>query len=361
MNPISDKPVSSAEPVSNTALSPEAAQSPPSRTLSPNTMPVPAVPRRAAPPRKRSARSPTPSAQSGEATSQVADNASGGQPGVGASVAHGDAPLEQDNKETYDPSSNKETEPAASALQGDSGVVSLPETKEDIPSPVQRPVTPPPVPVQNDEFAQELRDVPLSESDLSTTESQPVAPDYQLTPHIASRPESDALTQPHEAGIDSRAMPTQLSSREKRDGAVTDTVEDEGNTIAVSGSTTLLPTANTAAEITSPDRKDSNEDEDEVARRQRIAARIAKMGGVNPFGAPHQPPVSSPVASPPAVPAEDQNAPVSPVAGSERQALSLDSVPGSASATAEEPRSSFGPAEPVQEGRVVEGKDKDGK
>ncbi|KAJ8520842.1 hypothetical protein ONZ45_g2368 [Pleurotus djamor] len=236
------------------ATSPEIVALPPPRA--PVSMPVPAAPRRAAPPRRKAAKSPAPPEEptpptSAADSSEVSEKVE--QPTTVASSETLAVP------EQHEPELIQEPVPEPDKLPTPPSPTpaSLPEEVVVAEVSVEKDTTPSPSDQAQDEVASAaLVDAAPSQDDTPATPASDKVPDVPktVTP-VVEKAESSPTEE-------IRPSPASLPEAKDEDPKLVLTVE-----------TTETP---------------DTEEEDETARRARVAARLAKMGAVNPFAPPPQ-------------------------------------------------------------------------
>ncbi|CDO69885.1 hypothetical protein BN946_scf184884.g44 [Trametes cinnabarina] len=262
----------------SSTLSPgSAATSPPVRSPA---MPVPQVPKRAAPPRKRPTKSPSPAPQ------PVIDQQLQESPASLPPATSGEqAPIEAE-------SAPNASEAEASGPRGDrepeltEGQVEKLEEQIDTPGPAKEAV---------DEQAEMVVDsAAVSEPAVEQHAAEPLEPAPEK--HIEEKDEKGPVEEKHEE------EPVEDRHDEEPEAVITGEVEELKHK-----EHEAAPEAPAEAAT-----EELAEEEDEAARRKRIAERIAKSGGFNPFGGGMPPPppvrrestdsvrsVRSPLTSPP--------------------------------------------------------------
>ena len=202
----------------------------------PTSMPVPSVPRKAAPPRRKAKSSSLP-LDSSQDTSDIVSQPSKDQPEVSDDV-HADR------------------------VKGGEGLQE-PETEEPQP---------------------EASDIPQTEVDLSPKERSDTAgePPKSRSPEVTLISE-EVITIPATSIVQTLQDDEKIGEELLHDVAY-DTAESVSEQPPHEEIPASFPTTETPVAEAIPEQ----EEEDEVARRQRVAERLAKMGAFNPFAPPPQ-------------------------------------------------------------------------
>lgn len=331
-HPSDDIQVVSEEGSSSKGLQPPEEPSPP---RVPNSMPVPAVPRRAAPPRRKAKSpappleeaSPIPSTTEEESPAAMSDNIV-----PSAAPAPVLEPAADREEHGLKPPSPPPVDAHVEPLTSEIGPVDLPKAmlgiddKEDVT----------PAAVDMDKATSSIVD---RDSDEDPPKATLVSVEKELEEPVAPAPaskKSDSLNSPEEPSSSFAKESTQLEVKaestlqqpnievhEEEERAEHQTIDADVKTPSpisqrasvaigdlppptVNLTTTSVPsdaaTSPTAASLEeeSPDPVvEPTEEEEEAARRARVAARLAKMGAVNPFAPPPQRKLSHDVVSPP--------------------------------------------------------------
>ncbi|KAF9493574.1 hypothetical protein BDN71DRAFT_1077733 [Pleurotus eryngii] len=333
-------PVSEAESSSERLQPPE--EVPPPRV--PNSMPVPAVPRRAAPPRRK-AKSPAPPLD--EASFIPSTTEDEPPPAISDDVTPAATPAlvseePADNGEEYLPKppslppvdihvepvtaetgsvadlpnatpgtdDKEEGTPAVAHMDEATSSIADGGSQETIPNADAPDASLAGVETQSEE--------PPAPSPASEEHNNPNSP-KEPSPSSAkesSQPEVKAespLQQPNlEVHVEERADGRTVDVDDKATSPVSqrtsvDTIDDTPPAVDLTATST--PSDAVASPVTAPLREEENldsvvestEEEEEAARRARVAARLAKMGAVNPFAPPPQRRASHDVVSPPPI------------------------------------------------------------
>ncbi|KAI0059618.1 hypothetical protein BV25DRAFT_1860250 [Artomyces pyxidatus] len=227
-------------------------------------MPVPAGPRRAAPPRKK----PTPKSSSTPSVPETAP-----------------APVLNSGEVLHDSPATADVDAPVPAeiLQGDRepeiGVVNASvEAGGSIPASTEESVA--------------LEPPDDQEAPSTTSSSSEPRPGSEDDPEVYLKPKHDIDTVPELAPEPSSPLAAEPTAHEvpalQETSHDAEVQEDDVNSREENPSEEQLDVPQEPTALA------EDEEEDEEARRKRIAERVAKMGGFNPFG-------SQPVASPPAV------------------------------------------------------------
>ncbi|CAA7262841.1 unnamed protein product [Cyclocybe aegerita] len=259
----------------------ESVETPPAKGLA--SMPIPAVPRRTGPPRKKPVK---PAAPPPEVPAEVAGENTEA-PAATVETEAEKTPDEVSNdasKELYDPAPTLQHEDIAPKVMDE---LTLPSIATPVGSDVKPDVTP--EPTKHEESAPHVA--------ISTSESHP-AP--QAAP---SAPIDDLPTEILDLGEDAsgvKAPPPSLATATP----MGDSDEDSDGDVAVASKApvaapshpTRLPVDLLDKELqeeikegiitADDDAEEIDEEAEEEARKKRIAERLAKMGGVNPFAPP---------------------------------------------------------------------------
>ncbi|KAI0647871.1 hypothetical protein C8Q79DRAFT_1008270 [Trametes meyenii] len=282
-------PTEGVTPGSSDYFGPVKQESTPSATLSPESasttppvrspaMPVPQAPKRAAPPRKRPAKSPSPAQQ------LVIDQEIHDAPKAVSPTNEPPASAPAENEEPH-----VATGAAEPGTPGDREPEVLVEQKEDSPGIIKA------EPSQEEEAHEKVTVV----GPLALDDTQEVRASEST---IAAFKPEDVAEERHE-----EQPPVTMTADEEPKALV---AEEASEAPIGDEPTHEEPEPVVAAEPVEASVEEP-EEEDEVARRKRIAERIAKSGGFNPFGGGLPPPpirressdsARSPIASPPPLP-----------------------------------------------------------
>lgn len=277
------------------------ADSEPQPSRSPGSMPLPSAPRRAAPPRKKAAKPPTPATPIlGEETVQSPETTPALEPAdekAGITIDDQVKAEAGDREEEIGGVNKAEVEPST--------------TESEVPSKV---TTAAPI-------VEDLREEPTIES-LHTTETRKEDPEdnviveskiaeiTKLEASIDDVPPAHSTNLPVDTDFEEELSahdtpPEPESSREESLPSKTEVAE--------------VPERTAVEEATAaPVQTEEDEDEEaEAARRKRVAEKLAKMGGINPFAPPQRKPSLSSE--------EPQLAPASPTI-QKRTSLSRESI-----------------------------------
>jgi len=232
------------ESIENAPSQPPASESP---KVPLRSMPVPQGPRRAAPPRKKKQ---TPPAETESATSSSLDKDTPTHDGSDTVPEGHTAPApvpdhEESEVKVIDPTSE----------------VSLSEPADEL--------------LESIEQSPTLTALPVSDPEAGPVPPRPVSPPVEVRPEHPDEPEIDTRPTQDLQSPDDAATPAALSipptSRISQEEVSKEVVVPE------------------PGEDETPGLVAEDEAEDETTRRQRIAERVAKTGGLNPFGG--QPPL----------------------------------------------------------------------
>ncbi|KAL0961504.1 hypothetical protein HGRIS_006445 [Hohenbuehelia grisea] len=270
-------------------LSPSDSVSPP-RSVTPTSMPIPAAPRRAAPPRRKPAKPTTvPDPPNVEEAPSMAET----QPSVESLHA-------TETPSTIEPPSDDQVPLEASPvdatsesdplLKGDepkateklSSIASESPERSDLSDKAPEPVQP-----TKAEEVEEAIDEPISADNRGLPLEKPLGE----AQHDAESPVERAVEEAKGAEIsDEESAPTARNLEDTEDAEeIPSPPPDSPKPSSVLSIDTPLSTVDQEAEGSTVTARDEEQakgqegEEDEVARRKRIAERVAKMGGFNPL------------------------------------------------------------------------------
>lgn len=285
-------------------LSPDAAESP----RVPAAMPVPAVPRRAGPPRKKgSAKSPSPAPTppigglDKELTSEQAPSDDAVAPAAEANVSHEDetpAAVQDEPHPVPEAAAQHEEPPAVHEEHQTEAEGAL---TEDTPANEKGS---PHTPSADGAAATSTHSLPdEATEDLHKAASKAKLPDseekqvedifYEAVEEVPASPPVAAAAAtslvPKSPELAATASPTALV-KDASTSPVLPSLPPPVTALSPVASPTAAISPKASVEPDSEPTAPAEEEEDEAARRKRIAERMAKMGGLNPFGAPTRPP-----------------------------------------------------------------------
>ncbi|KAF5340129.1 hypothetical protein D9758_013144 [Tetrapyrgos nigripes] len=302
----------SAATDSSSLLSPDSnASSPPARTT-PTSMPLPAAPRRAGPPRRK-VKSPVPEPEPEAVSEPVAEPAS---ESLAIGTEEGDITAAPD-KEPEESTTTKEERERAHAEPST-------QTRDSVDSGSAAAGGPPGGGVEEEETghappihahmesAPESPEKVLSDEKLVAEEPKPVAEERDTS--------VDIVEQHKDAG----ELEQQLESEETREEEIKGSAAEP-----VAAGEREVEEKHEYEQSKEQEQVHEEEEEDEETRRKRIAERVAKMGGFNPFSLPPKPQRR---------PSEDPSSPVSVSSTSQKRTSGI-------SLTKEEREGSIGSVE----------------
>ncbi|GLB38686.1 putative SH3 domain-containing protein [Lyophyllum shimeji] len=257
----SAKPTRKGSASSSLLSDPEAQQS----RSPPTSMPLPSAPRRAGPPRKKAVKSPEipPAAVLAQPLTDSPDSVPTSDP---AGAPEMSAVIEESAKKAAAGNLEEEIGEVDKDAVEPTEIVSSPE---NVPAPpgVEFTKKESVIDEQFDEedAAQEEDTVPIVGEDSAQLQATvEEALDKTVTP-------SHSVAIPQEAGVDAhQERAVEAEELDAPDTEDSPSKAEDGREEAVTGAA------------------DESEEDEEAARRQRIAEKLAKMGGVNPFAAPPQ-------------------------------------------------------------------------
>lgn len=308
----------------------------------PNSMPVPAVPRRAAPPRRK-AKSPAPpleeaapvhSITEGESPAATSDDVAPAAAAAPAIVPEEQAATREEHTlESPPPPVDAHVEPdtAETGPMGDlpDATPGIDDKEDGTPAVASMDKATPSIVDRDSEETIPHAVAPKSTLPSVETESEePLAPTLTLdqfnSPNSPKEPRVSSVGESNQPEVkaESPLQQSNLELREERaeyqtgdddvkasspisQRASVDTIDDMPPP-TVDLTATPAPSDGLASPAAAPREEDnsdpvveSTEEEEEAARRARVAARLAKMGAVNPFAPPPQRRLSHDVVSPP--------------------------------------------------------------
>ena len=234
-------------------------------------MPVPAAPRRAAPPRRKTPKSPAPTP--GEERVAVSDD-------ITAPLPSADNKLDASSSVTDDGA--PKTEEAEAPVSEEDKRMSMDIVTSDSESSAH--VAVPTLPTSSEATEADLTDVQYNREE-SPTPPSPMRDDSPPSPkENFEAPTPRGSTSPHDSEVETHEGIPQATQATPSD------IEDDlpaAGTVPTSDAATPSPEVSEAAADAVEDTPSAvEEEEDEQAKKKRIAERIGKTGGVNPFAPP---------------------------------------------------------------------------
>lgn len=263
-------------------------------------MPVPAVPRRAGPPRKKPAKSPSPAPP--PAQSEQSEQSESSQPPLEPTPSAELTPPRVLNTEiTESPSPAPALDAEIESKETEEAVKQSKEIEEiGTREPEMEPEVSPVTVAKIKEETQALEPKDDGDHDVSQEPEETSTRDEDIeTPakEVETRAEPVHEVKSESTVVKEEQEVTNKPKQSYQSEEIEEPVTDEPAVVEEPEfeESRSFEVAKPAAEEPHPVEvaEEPEEEEDEVARRKRIAERLAKMGGVNPFASP-RPPVRKP-------------------------------------------------------------------